>query len=62
MPRDDRRFDERVKSNRDAAEELDAVARHSAASNGFGAPEVALPKSSTSTDRRDFNANPSCQT
>jgi hypothetical protein len=42
MPRDDRRVDERVKSNSDAAEELDAVARHSAASNGFGAPEVAL--------------------
>lgn len=42
MPRDDHWLDERAKNSRDAAEELDAIARHSAASNGFGAPEVAL--------------------
>ncbi len=42
MSREDRRVDERVKSNSASADELDVVARHSAASNGFGAPEVAL--------------------
>ena len=30
--------------DRDAASELDAIVRHSAASNGFGAPEVAAPE------------------
>jgi hypothetical protein len=42
MPRVDHRLDERVRNNRDAVEELDAIVQHSAASNGFGAPEVAL--------------------
>ena len=42
MPRDDHRLDETAIRNRNAAEELDSIVRHSAASNGFGAPEVAL--------------------
>src|SRR6266516_4297579 len=42
MPHADHQLDE---SNRNAADEMDAVVRHSAGSNGFGAPEVALEAS-----------------
>jgi hypothetical protein len=54
VPRDDDWLDERAKNNRDAAKELDDMVRHSAASNGFGAPEVALPE--IATEPRTANA------
>jgi hypothetical protein len=43
-----------MRSNGDAAAELDSIVRHSAASNGFGAPEVALPE--IATEPRTANA------